>query len=76
MNSYIANSRIATGLRDGSITAIMVRCKLKPLDGFELKDISDKVGKPCWESRKGTEYEVPYYNAPYALCKEVYVERQ
>ena len=69
MNSYIANSRIATGLRDGSITAIMVRCKPQPsmlLDNLVLDFSHDKVihSYPK-EQRK--------FPLPYALGKEVYV---
>ena len=47
MNSFIANDHIATGLRDGTISAIMVRCKFKkeiqnPQIGFTVFCQKDK----------------------------------
>jgi len=76
MNSYIANSRIATGLRDGSITAIMVRCKAQPYIENPTAQIDDN--QYCYWNRSVKINSVVTitqgnYPLPYALGKEVYV---
>ena len=65
MNSYIANSRIATGLRDGSITAIMVRCKPQP-DNYNF--MSSTMDELCKEYFGDFPHKMRY-----EIDKEVYV---
>lgn len=71
--SYIATTSEASALQSGEQTAIIVKMKVQPQEGWSItKSIEHKCGN-FFVERKGTLYTVPYIKSPYTLNEPVYV---